>query len=129
MNERSFIVNPALIAISLRERAAPSMLGKIAANRDKDALLHRRFWHSAQRDAPVLFDVSQLSGFRLPHCFHGVRNNGSRFRCRVEPSERIWRRLPYELEDRGYHAQKARGIDRRFHHAPPSLFRACQDAV
>ena len=123
MNERSFIVNPALTAISLRERAA------LAANRDKDALLHRRLWHSAQRDAPVLFDVSQLSGFRLPHCFHGVRNNGSRLRCRVEPSERIWRRLPYELEDRGYHAQKARGIDRRFHHAPPSLFRACQDAV
>lgn len=129
MNERSFIVNSALTAISLREQAAPRMLGNIAANRDKDAMLHRRLRHSAQRDAPVLFDLTQRSGFRLPHCFHGVRNNGSRLRCRVEPSERIWRRLPYELEDRGYRAQKASGIDRRFHHAPPSLFRACQDAI
>jgi hypothetical protein len=30
-------------------------LATLAANRDKDALLHRKLRHSAQRDAPVLY--------------------------------------------------------------------------
>ena len=85
---------------------------------------------SKQRDDPVLVRrFRRVLGFRLPNCFHGVRNNRDRLRCRVEPSERIWRRLPDELEDRGNHAQKARGINRSLHRAPAFFFRACQDSV
>ena len=58
----------------------------------------------------------QRSGFPRRNCLHGVRNNRSRLRCPVEPRERICGRLPDELEDRGNHAQKARGINRCFHY-------------
>src|SRR6059058_3351008 len=70
-----------------------------------------------------------LSGFRLSRCFHGVRNNRNRLRNRLEPSERIWRRLPDKLEDRRSDAQNARGIHRRLQRAPPFLFRVSQDSV
>ncbi len=68
--------------------------------------------------------------FRIHHCFHGVmRHNGHTSRWRLEASERIWRRLPDELHDRGDHAQNARGINRSFHYAPALLFRLYQEPV
>ena len=84
-------------------------LRTLAANRDKDAALHRKLRHSAQRDAPVLFDVSRhgVQDFVSHTAFHSVRNNRNRLRCGVEPGERIWRRLPDELEDRGSDTQNS----------------------
>ena len=84
----------------------------------------------AERRPSLIRDVSpQRSGLRFPHCLHGVRNNRSGLRCRIEPGKRIWRRLPDELEDRRNHAQNARGINRCFHRPPAFLFRAGQDPV
>ena len=71
----------------------------------------------------------QPSGFRVPRWLHGVRNNRDRLRRRVEYGERILGRLPYELEDCSDHAQNARRVYRRFHHAPAFLFRASQDPI
>ena len=84
---------------------------------------------AARRPCLIRHISSQRSGFRLPHCFHGVRNHRSGLHCGVEPSERMWRRLPDELEDRGNHTQNTCGINRCFHRASPFLFRAGQDAV
>ena len=80
---------------------------------------------------PCLFRCisTRRSGFRLRRCFNGVRNNRNRLRGRVEPSERIWGRLPYELEDRGGDTQNTCGKHRCFHRATPFLFRASQDPV
>ena len=80
---------------------------------------------------PSLFRCisTRRSGFRLPRWFHGVRNNRNRLRCGVEPSERIWGRLPDELEDRRSDTQNKRGEHRCFHRAAPFLFRASQDPV
>ena len=46
-------------------------LKTLAANRNKDAPLRRKLRHSAQRDAPVLFDVSR----------HGVQDFVSHTAC------------------------------------------------
>jgi len=80
---------------------------------------------------PSLFRCisTRRSGFRLPRWFHGVRNNRSWLRYWVEPSERIWRRLPYELEDGCSDTQNTCGKHRCFHRAAPFFFRARQDPV
>ena len=60
MNERSFIVKSDLnspFPVGTRQRCV--CLRTLVANRVKGATLHRKLRHSAQRDAPVLFDVSR----------------------------------------------------------------------
>src|SRR6266511_4676927 len=59
MNVHS-LSNPTSAAISLRYSwVALRCLRTLGANPDKDARLHRKLWHSAQRDAPVLSNVSR----------------------------------------------------------------------
>src|ERR1700745_507723 len=57
MNERSFIVKSDISSHFCLGRRC-SCLRTLATNRDKDAPLRRKARHSAQRDAPVLFEIS-----------------------------------------------------------------------
>ena len=54
MNERSFIVKS-----GTKKRMALCLLENLTANRDKDAALNRKLRHSAQRGAPLFFDVAR----------------------------------------------------------------------
>ena len=113
------------------ERAGCSRCNQCAQNRSPHPLsvLSCERGLAARPRRHLAGQPPQRSGFPLRHCLHRVRYYRDRLRCRVEPSERIRGWLPDELEDRRSHAQNAGGINRRFHRAPPFLFRVSQDSV
>ena len=155
MNERSFIVKPAL-------RFSTTLLPELALHRSSprwpttcrsrraacsrspskraESKLSAPCHHASSRGARACSPLTPACCRRAPatassgfvceaHVGLLMRHNRRRLRCRVPPSKGIRRRLADELQDCCGYTQNAGGKNRCFHDAPALLFRADQKRV